>query len=546
MPLKLRDSAFAVLLMAVAMMAIAGAALAQSEAPSKEAPPAEAPKAEATAAPAAAPAAESSGDPAAKPATEAAATDPASAKPAAPIEIPWEVRPYVVRIDVSFAADSQLTASLRQEILTGLERRLRDDLGPMWDLEIRAANGRDLLTSRSLAELTTESAKERWLAEKIDKIFPVVVEPSGGALAFSAREWDRASQDLSPLRSQTSPDVRLAPLAAGGVLREVFRPLCRIESVDGKSVVLKIRAGELIPPDASAAPFAAGDLLTPFYVQYDKKVRDEVKRVTRVSWTLLKCETIDRARIEALTVSSLPSSVMPGKRRLDALAIKVKVWYPQTELQVVPRTNPGNPYAGGKVDVVDRMPTASDPVPDRLELRTNRRGMITVPAESTPQIRYAIVNSGKAILGRVPFCPGAQEKLTLEVIDDSPRLSVEGEVSLLEADLVELIARRKILTLRAEAMAKEAKLDEARALLAELKALPDQKTFQQRIDLVRTAGVEGAKKQKDPVAETRIRKMCATLQETASTHLDQEKFLQSLRDLEDVARIRGNDGAKKP
>jgi len=522
MPPRLRDSAIAV----VAVLA-AGMLFAQSESapPNAEAPPA-------------ASAPNDSAPPGAAPASPA--------KPeTAPAEVPWEIRPYVVRITVSFASDPLLTASFRSDFLSGLEHRLIDDLGPMWTLEVREAAGGEIFTARSLADLGSDAARERWLTDPAEKVFPLVVATADGALSLSAREWDRASQGLSPLRGQSAPDFRLAPIIAVAVLREVYRPLARIESVEGKSVVLKARAGELLPPDASAIPFAAGDLLTPFYVQYDKKVRDQVKRIQRVPWTLLRGESIDRARIEAATVSTFPAAVVPGKRRLDALAIKVKTWYPQTDLRVVPRSNPGNPVTAAKVDVVDRMPTASDPVADRLELRTDRRGIVTVPAEPTPQVRFAIVNSGKAVLARVPFCPGAEPQLTLEVIDDSPRLSVEGEVSLLEADLVELIARRKILTLRAEALAKEGKADQARAILTELHALPDQKSFQQRVDLVRTAGVEAAKKLKDAVAETRIRKLCGSLTETASTHLDQEKFLESLRDLEDVAKVRSDGKAKK-
>jgi hypothetical protein len=174
---------------------------------------------------------------------------------------------------------------------------------------------------------------------------------------------------------------------------------------------------------------------------------------------------------------------------------------------------------------------------------------VTVPADPIPKVRYAIVHSGTGILARVPFCPGIDPFLTVDVNDDGPRLSAEGEVSLLEADLVELVARRKVLQLRAEAASKAGKVDELRLLIAELKALPTQPQYQQRIDLSRTTAVEGAREKKDQVAEARIRKMYTTLAESAKTHLDDEKFQQQLKDLEDIGALRSPDagaaGTKK-
>src|SRR6185436_6992942 len=145
-----------------------------------------------------------------------------------------------------------------------------------------------------------------------------------------------------------------------------------------------------------------------------------VRRIHFPPWMLLKVEQINRARLTAKTFAV--GRVIPATRRLESYALEVRSWYPETRLKVVPRTNPGNPVAAARVDIVDRLPTGADPVPDRVTVRTDRNGTFTVPAEPTPQIRYAIVNSGQAILARVPFCPGAEREMKIDVIDDSPRL----------------------------------------------------------------------------------------------------------------------------
>jgi hypothetical protein len=277
--------------------------------------------------------------------------------------------------------------------------------------------------------------------------------------------------------------------------------------------------------------------------------KGELQRVQVVPWTLLRVEDVDRARANVLAFSVFPAPVGATKKRLESLAIEVRPTHPETTLQIIPRTNKGNPVAAARVEIVDRLSAPNDPETERTLLRTDREGKVTVPADPIPQVRYAIVHSGTGILARVPFCPGVESQLTVEVNDDSPRLSAEGEVSLLEADLVELVARRQVLLLRAETASKAGKVDDLRLLVADLKSLPTQSQFQQRIDLSRTTAVEGAREKKDQVAEARIRKMYASLGEATKTHLDDEKFQETMKDLQDVAAIRapdsGKPGAKK-
>ncbi|MBX3443604.1 MAG: hypothetical protein KF774_14450 [Planctomyces sp.] len=474
----------------------------------------------------------------------------AAATPAAPPqELPWGVRPYRVLIPVTFAPDPALSVASRQAFVKGLADRLADDLGAMWTLDVRETSGSDVMPLARLRELDQSAALERWKTSPFDKVYPLSVGREAGQLQFAVREWDLASQRLGPERSNVCSDPRLATMSAAAVVRDAFRALVQIESVEGRDVVLRIRAGELLPPDVTATQLAPGDLLDPFYRQLDKN--KDVRRIQPVAWTLLQVVSADRARVEAKAVSTFTATsdatpaVVPAKRRMESMALATKVWHPATVIQVVPRSNPGNPVAAARVEIVGRLPTKEDPVLDRVRMRTDRDGRVRIPAEDSTVIRWALVFSGQAMLGRVPFCPGAEESLRMDVIDDSPRLSVEAEVSLLEADLVELIARRQVLTVRAQAAAKAGQTDAFTSLLKELKAVPDLRTFQQRLDLVRTAGVEAARGRKDQVAESRIRKLCGTLAEVAATHLDPDKFAESLRDLEDSAKVSGGGAARK-
>jgi hypothetical protein len=472
-------------------------------------------------------------------AAQAPSTAPATAPAPRPVEPPWELRPYRLAVEVTIAPSTRITSSLRQEFLSGLSQRLADDYGTMCDLAVTEAAPAASMPASRLGLITHASAKAQWGEHSSEKVIAVAVENDRGDWRFAAREWDRASETIGPMSAGGALDDRLAVAAAASVVKDAFRALVQVDAASGRDATLRLRAGELVPPDEAAAPLDAGQFLAPFVRVIGRK--GELQRVQPIVWTLLKVEEVDRARAKSVAFSVFPAPVQPTKKRLESLAIEVRPTHPATTLQIVPRTNKGNPVAAAKVEVVDRLAGPNDPDVERVLLRTDREGKVTIPAGETPAIRYAIVHSGTGILARVPFCPGLERELTVEVNDDSPRLSAEGEVSLLEADLIELVARRKVLLLRAESAAKAAKGDELKLLVAELKSLPTQPQFQQRIDLSRTAAVEGARDKKDQVAEARIRKMYAALTESAKTHLDDEKFQEQLKDLQDVAAVRAPD-----
>jgi hypothetical protein len=166
------------------------------------------------------------------------------------------------------------------------------------------------------------------------------------------------------------------------------------------------------------------------------------------------------------------------------------------------------------------MATAEDPVEDRIKLSTDRRGVVTVPANLQHPLQYLQVYSGQALLARVPILPGVAEHLEVEVPDDRARLSVEGEVQLLDGELVDIVATREVLISRTRAYALQNRWDDVDRLLRELQALPTLEQFLTRIETMQVQAVYAAQLAKDRVAEGRIKKLCAGIKETAGKHLD--------------------------
>jgi hypothetical protein len=188
------------------------------------------------------------------------------------------------------------------------------------------------------------------------------------------------------------------------------------------------------------------------------------------------------------------------------------------------------------VEVLNRVPTSEDPVDDRLQLLTDRRGSIVITADPAHPLQHVLVHSGKALLARVPLIPGLEETMTLGIPDDSARLSVEGSLSVLEGELIDAVARRSMLMARARRAAKARNWEDVAQFVEQLDSVPDYEQFRQRVASVQVPAVQSARDLGDKVAESRIKKMCSELQEAASGHLDFEQIREFRIEMDELRR----------
>ena len=219
-------------------------------------------------------------------------------------------------------------------------------------------------------------------------------------------------------------------------------------------------------------------------------------------------------------VSTFRRSPLAGsRRRVELMGIAARPLLSETELTLVPRVDPLNPLVGHRVDVMDRFPTVDDPVEDRLTLLTDRRGVIVVPADSDAPLRHVLVHSGGAVLASVPFIPGLERRTTLELPDDTARLSVEGELQMMEDDLIDVVASRAVIMSRARGAARGGRWDDVDGFLDELDELPTFEQFDQRLTAVRVPARQTARELRDRIAESRIVRLCREFREVAETRL---------------------------
>ncbi|MCA9111898.1 MAG: hypothetical protein KDA52_18235, partial [Planctomycetaceae bacterium] len=119
----------------------------------------------------------------------------------------------------------------------------------------------------------------------------------------------------------------------------------------------------------------------------------------------------------------------------------------------------------------------------------------------------------------LPFMGGIDRAVTLEVPDDAARLEVEGNLAMIQGELIDLVSRRSVMLARALSMARKESWDECDSIMASVDRLPSISTFKSKIIAVQVPGVERAQANRDKSAEKRINKMARELEELVDRYL---------------------------
>jgi hypothetical protein len=442
-----------------------------------------------------------------------------------PMPAPWSQRPYQVRLIVSVDDQVPVPAELIRRWTNEASTLLIASFRQMWMLNSEVAP--DRLTFDEFSAWDFNSAWTARPAPEADKVFRVLLEIKPGRLQIFCRELDDATRTMGGIFQTTSADWRTVPSDMAQLATDAFRPLVEVDADEENRVNGFIRAGEFPPADPEAAQFQPGDWLMPV-LRYSDRNR-QVRSVQPIAWTFFKVEEVDRGRTGLSVISAYRRPLPTTRRRVELLGIRVRPHLDSTTVLVLPRGNRQNPLAGASCELMNRNPGKNDPVTERLKLSTDRRGMVSVPADPAHPLRYLQIYSGEALLARVPIMPGLAPFLELEVPDDRARLNVEGEVQLLEVELVDIVATREVLMTRTRAAAEQNRIEDVDRFLQELRMLPTLKQYLKRIDTLRIQAVYAAQQAQDRVAENRIKRLCTGITEMATKHLDPQR----LADFED-------------
>lgn len=470
--------------------------------------------------------------------TPAAETAPAEAVEQQPeVRVappPFILRPYLVRVELSFTSDPAFAMGAADRVTAAVETLLSSRFRKMWNLTTETVRGDGYLTPRQLAGLGDAAATEACQATGADKVFLVTIDHDAGRYSVLVREWDENSRTIGSFHESSTYDRRiLASLIADGV-SEAFRPLAELEVLEEGIIEFQIRAGEFPPGDDALMQFKEGDFLVP-YLRYLDRNRN-VRQLQQIPWSYLQVEEIDRSRVRVSLHSAFRMPLPTSRRRVEVMALRIRPHLESTQVKIYPRGNPRNPLVGYRCEVLDRLPDEEDPVNDRVKLYTDRNGIVTIPADRDFPLMHLFVLSGQSVLAKVPIIPGNLPYLEIEVPDDRARLNVEGEVALLQGELVDIVATREVLMARTRSAADKNRWEEVDAFLSDLDQLPKQADFQRRIDTLRVQAVYAAQQARDRVAENRIKQLCSGISESAEKHLDDFRITDFRREMNALRR----------
>ena len=440
-------------------------------------------------------------------------------------ELPrWELRPYRVHAGVSWDPLSAWTSadvSALDEELTALVHRT---IGAGWQWHIESAGAAHEPTADSLPSATDSSAADVW--------FRIWLTGSEGQPGWQLQAWQPAIQSVSPVISGTTRDARTVPERLLKDLRHLFRPVALVAGAEEDQVRLELQAGELPPADPDEPWVREGELLEIALTAAAQGSAPAQRRV--IPWTLVEVTSVEQGGALGQVHSGLRQSLaMRTRSRVQLQASIVRAWYPATQLSVRTYAPSAHPLAGARVTVGE---TRLDEHP--LERLTNRRGELTLDRE-TASLQWVTIWSGQQRLARVAIAPGAQENLLLEVPDDSVRVTVEGQLQILQDKLVDAVAARQALMISLRKLAKREQWDVVEEGRRRLDQMPGPARLLQDLTGVRVPAVQAARERKDRPTEVRVNRLCDETAEMIRDYLAEDKvkiFREELAELERVSK----------
>jgi hypothetical protein len=440
---------------------------------------------------------------------------------------------------------------------TPAEQWVREPYRVVLDLQVL----RDGVALPQAGELRVRARLEEALALTFESLWTLVpdapdaaphkrlrieMHDSGGRWAVRAREQDTSTDSWSEwVEDRTADDARV-PLCAAGLARRCFRPIALIDSFRGVAVR---GAGHwpttLTPPEARPLEI---------WLVYLNKSRAIEKR-QRAPWSYLVHEPApeDSPPPTASSTDPAPPAVSAAKWRVVAgvrgslgargqrvLAVGLAVSTPVsgTKLVLRPWKSVVRRIPGLDLVLTDRPgpetnpPTADSKAPASAAQRlvSDRRGEVLIPVRGDRlEVRQLEVLSGKQVLARLPILPGARAEDVLELPDDELRLRIEGDLAILQAGMIDIVSRRAVLMARARRDARLGQWGAVEAGLKSLGELPTAASISAELTRLEGPALEQAKRDRDRVTQSRIKRLCAETRDTLNRFLSDDP-VKLLRD----------------
>lgn len=404
----------------------------------------------------------------------------------------WQTRPYEVAIAID-TSESGLSPAQRERLAEEVAERIHNRLPGFWRIH---AEGDD--------------------STPIDKRFAVTVTSDGAGFHLTARERDETLANSGAKVTANAAGAADLPERVFATIVSTFRPIALLtrDPNDAGRVTLEYRAAEQAP-SSGVGVVAPGSLLLPYRRKLDREGR--VVESEPTPWTYLIAQPIaedgdenEKSEVIAKVISHTRRPfVARSGGRVEQLAMATPADPAlRTRLRLHAHDNPAIPLPGYEVSLA---------LPGETTLRplgyTGDDGAVLLPPGG--QVWMAHIRCGSIAVASIPVAAGIADVIDVPLVDERSRLRAELEVTSLREELVDTVARRKILGERIRRYAEAESFDAAKELLSEFDALPGMSDFARRLD-----SVQRSAKAPHPIAKARLDKLFEQTRAVVNTELD--------------------------
>jgi hypothetical protein len=459
------------------------------------------------------------------------------------VEVPFSLRPYRVRLSVSLTGSVGGRSFDQAILLDELRQAVSRMYGRMWRLDLHEADWLRPGTPIQIAELKVEDlingegpehALDRYPEAECDKAMLVGVSATTAGFEVICREYDTRTHELSAALRTFTPDSRQIAIVTARLVRDSFRPYLKysrryVDNDNRVFIQLQVQAGEISAPDPTAEQIRTGDVLRPFQRFMNRKDPTRLRQLRFLPLTYVRVTSVDQSVTRGLATGVLlthgPVSPFGMRgRNLKQVALRQRPAAQSSTVRLVERSVDNKPLVCQRLSVVYKLRRQDRDELDQVKLVSDRNGEVTITAHDDFPTLWLYVYSGQKLLASVPYAPGLVPFDTIELPDDSIRLSVEGDLQLFQDELVDSIALRAVQFSLASRAAEEGRLEDLRRQLEEYDANPTLDEFRDSLKLIRDGATSRANRSNNRPALQAVEQMCGRMLDTLNSFFSEEKI----------------------
>ena len=475
-------------------------------------------------------------------------------------EIPYGLRPYRVSLSISTTSSVGGRPFRRERVLSDIQLAVSRMYGRAWQLKIDPAEWLRPGTPRQIAELEIDDLinrddsgemLDRYPESQYDKAMFLAVAATTTGFEIIGREYDSRTRELSAAIREFTPDRRHIASLAARLVRDSFRPCLAYlrRYADGAKreyIQLQVQADEIPIPDPTAVQVREGDVLRLFHRFMRRTDPTQLHLLRSLTLNYVRVTAVDETVTRGLVTGPLltHSARSPFGMRgphLQQVALRQRPTSRFSRIRLLERSVNSTPLICQRVSVAYKLRHEDNDEWEQLRLVSDRNGEVLIEAHADFSTLWLYVYSGRMLLARIPYAPGLVPVDTIELPDDSIRLSVEGDLQLFRDRLVDSIALREVHFSLAERAADEGHVDEFEQYLEEYEVSETLEDFEASLNLIKSRAENRAKKSGNKTAGRAVENMIKRMQETLNYFFSGEKLLKRRKEIESLrAKVRVN------